>query len=125
MTGAAGKILGLELATYADGIQNHDFNNDLKYKALEKHLLRNGMRQIPMTFVDIEAVIEDRLPPSARKHRAWWSNNPSNSVITLLGWLRAIRHPGLISKQRNSCLYAMDLTPRKIIRFAVIQYSDV
>jgi len=35
-----------------------------------------------MTFAEIEAVIADRLPPSARKHRAWWSNNPSNGVIT-------------------------------------------
>ena len=36
-----------------------------------------------MTFEDIEAVIGATLPPSARKHRAWWSNNSTNSPMTL------------------------------------------
>ena len=36
-----------------------------------------------MTFEDIEEVIGAKLPPSARKHRAWWSNNQTNSPMTL------------------------------------------
>ena len=36
-----------------------------------------------MTFEDIEEVLGAKLPPSARKHRAWWSNNPTNSPMTL------------------------------------------
>ena len=36
-----------------------------------------------MTFEDIEEVIGATLPPSARKHRAWWSNNSTNSPMTL------------------------------------------
>jgi hypothetical protein len=41
-----------------------------------------------MTFREIEALIGSPLPPSARRHRAWWSNNPTNSVITC-AWLDA------------------------------------
>ena len=41
-----------------------------------------------MTFGEIERIIGAKLPPSALKHRPWWSNNPSNSVITH-AWLRA------------------------------------
>jgi len=41
-----------------------------------------------MSFREIEDVIEASLPPSARKHRPWWSNNPSNSAITR-SWLAA------------------------------------
>lgn len=41
-----------------------------------------------MKFSEIEQVIGAKLPPVAFKHRAWWSNNPSNSVITL-AWLEA------------------------------------
>jgi len=41
-----------------------------------------------MSFQEIEAVIAAPLPPVAFKHRAWWSNNPSNSVITD-AWLAA------------------------------------
>ena len=35
-----------------------------------------------MTFAEIERIVGAKLPPSARKHRPWWSNNASNSVIT-------------------------------------------
>ncbi len=59
-----------------------------KYSPLETHLESKGNLYIPMTFSEIEAIIGDSLPLSARKHRAWWSNNPSNSVITY-AWLSA------------------------------------
>lgn len=41
-----------------------------------------------MTFEDIERVIGAELPKSADKHRAYWSNNPTNSVLTC-AWLKA------------------------------------
>ena len=59
-----------------------------KYAALEDHLRNSGQDTVPMTFADIERVIGADLPPSAFKHRPWWSNNPSNSVITS-SWLKA------------------------------------
>lgn len=59
-----------------------------KYGPLEKYLSQKALKSVPMTFSEIESVIGETLPPSARKHRAWWSNNPSNSVITY-AWLAA------------------------------------
>ena len=59
-----------------------------KYQPLEAHLRNAGRAQVPMTFGEIEKIIGAGLPPSAFKHRAWWSNNPSNSVITH-AWLEA------------------------------------
>ena len=59
-----------------------------KYAALEDHLRNSGRDAVSMTFADIERVIGADLPPSAFKHRPWWSNNPSNSVITN-SWLKA------------------------------------
>src|SRR5262245_21645058 len=35
-----------------------------------------------MSFDEIERVIGAKLPPSAAHHRAWWSNNPQNNVMT-------------------------------------------
>ena len=29
-----------------------------------------------LTFTEIEEIIEAKLPPSARDHRAWWGNAP-------------------------------------------------
>lgn len=59
-----------------------------KYKPLQNHLEREGRARVRMSFSEIETIIENRLPPSARKHRPWWSNNPTNSVITY-AWLAA------------------------------------
>lgn len=59
-----------------------------KYDPLAHHLRESGQVAVPMTFGEIERIIGARLPPSAFKHRPWWSNNPSNSVITH-AWLNA------------------------------------
>lgn len=59
-----------------------------KYGPLENFLKNKSLENVPMSFSEIESIIGDELPPSARKHRAWWSNNPSNSVITY-AWLAA------------------------------------
>jgi hypothetical protein len=47
-----------------------------------------------MRFEEIEKLLGFNLPPSARRHRAWWSNNPTNSVMTK-AWLEA----GYLSKE--------------------------
>ena len=59
-----------------------------KYEPLKSFLKAASLTEVPMTFADIERVIGKSLPPVARNHRAWWSNNPSNSVITQ-AWLEA------------------------------------
>jgi hypothetical protein len=56
-----------------------------------------------MTFQEIEKVIGAKLPPSAKKHRPWWSNNPNNSVMTKV-WLDA----GFESEQ-------VDMAGRKLV----------
>ncbi len=59
-----------------------------KYDPLAHHLRESRQVAVPMTFEEIERIIGARLPPSAFKYRPWWSNNPSNSVITH-AWLNA------------------------------------
>ncbi|ARQ01776.1 DUF7662 domain-containing protein [Pseudorhodoplanes sinuspersici] len=59
-----------------------------KYEPLAAFLKKQGMAEVRMTFDQIERLIGGKLPASATEHRAWWSNNPSNSVITR-AWLDA------------------------------------
>ena len=59
-----------------------------KYTPLESHLRASGLAHVAMTFGEIERVIGAPLPPAALKHRALWSNNPSNWVMTK-AWLAA------------------------------------
>lgn len=59
-----------------------------KYDNLGTYLARQHLTEIPMTFAEIEKVTGTKLPPKAQHHRAWWSNNPSNNVMTKI-WLKA------------------------------------
>lgn len=59
-----------------------------KYAPLESHLRKSGQTHVPMTFKEIEDVIGVRLPDSAFEHRALWSNNSANWVMTK-AWLAA------------------------------------
>lgn len=59
-----------------------------KYEALGRFLKSQHGDRVPMSFAEIERVAGVKLPPSARKHRPWWSNNPTNSVMTKV-WLDA------------------------------------
>lgn len=66
-----------------------------KYEPLYQWLCAQhalGEPRLTVSFTDIERVLEDTLPPSARKHRAWWSNGitprprPETTAWLEAGW---------------------------------------
>jgi hypothetical protein len=59
-----------------------------KYEPLGKFLRQQGKELVAMKFEDIERILGSKLPESSRQHRAWWSNNPNNNVMTKV-WLDA------------------------------------
>jgi hypothetical protein len=59
-----------------------------KYENLGAFLQKQRAREVPLTFREIEKIIGAKLPPKAQHYRAWWSNNPSNNVMTRI-WLEA------------------------------------
>ncbi len=75
----------------------------MKYEPLTTFLRAQGVAFVRMSFAEIERVIGSKLPPSAAAHRAWWSNNPLNNVMTK-AWLAA----GYESEQ-------VDLNARKLV----------
>ncbi len=58
-----------------------------KYDRLGTYLREQRMNEVPMTFAEIERVVETKLPKS-QESQAWWSNSPSNNVMTKV-WLSA------------------------------------
>ena len=74
-----------------------------KYEPLGEFLRKQPTSEVPMSFQQIERVIGNKLPRSATEHRAWWSNNPDNSVMTK-AWLDA----GFRSEQ-------VDMASRKLV----------
>ena len=60
-----------------------------KYDALGQFLKAHAAQgEVRLTFGEIEKIIGSKLPASAYDHRPWWSNNPSNNVMTEV-WLAA------------------------------------
>ena|SRR5665213_493249 len=58
-----------------------------KYAPIRSFLQRRGADTVPMTFAEIEKVLGFKLPNS-KNYPAWWSNNPTNNVMTN-EWLAA------------------------------------
>ena len=59
-----------------------------KYEPLGQFLRKQRTQEVPLTFRVIEKITGVKLPPKAQHHRAWWSNNPDNNVMTKV-WLEA------------------------------------
>jgi hypothetical protein len=59
-----------------------------KYEPLGQFLRNQRTQEVPLTFGEIEKITGVKLPPKAQHHRAWWSNNASNNVMTKV-WLEA------------------------------------
>ncbi len=83
-----------------------------KYEPLGDFLRAQRRSLVPMTFEEIEEVTGVKLPPKAQHHRAWWSNNPSNNVMTKV-WLAA----GYETEQ-------VDMSARKLVFRRVNESSD-
>ncbi len=61
------------------------------YSPITKHLMSMksmGENFVPISFRELEKIINRKLPASARKFRAWWSND-ANSHTQALAWLKA------------------------------------
>lgn len=83
-----------------------------KYEPLGAFLRGQRSQEVRLTFNEIEKITGAKLPPKAQHHRAWWSNNASNNVMTKV-WLEA----GYESSQ-------VDVTARKLVFRRVAKAPD-
>lgn len=82
-----------------------------KYDKLGAFLQKQRAQEVPLTFRDIEKITGVKLP-KAQHQRAWWSNNPSNNVMTKV-WLNA----GFESAQ-------VDMAARKLVFRRVLKRNE-
>jgi hypothetical protein len=75
-----------------------------KYEPLSQFLRRQKLNEVRMTFEQIERIIGGKLPPKAQHHRAWWSNNPSNNVMTK-AWLDAGYRSEQVDMERRKLVF--------------------
>lgn len=57
-----------------------------KYSGLRRRLERESGGSVEMTFDEIERFI-DGLPASARRYRAWWSNEREGRHVQAHAWM--------------------------------------
>lgn len=57
-----------------------------RYEPLSRYLESRREAEAPLTFSDIERILNRSLPPSARLHQPWWANTASHSHAE--AWLR-------------------------------------
>lgn len=62
-----------------------------KYQQLYDYLRRQGHDEVILTISEIEQLIENRLPATARTQRAWWSNRRKGAVQAT-AWVQAGYH---------------------------------
>jgi hypothetical protein len=83
-----------------------------KYEPLGTFLRAQRTQEVSLTFTEIEKITGVKLPPKAQYHRAWWSNNAANNVMTKV-WLDA----GFESAQ-------VDMNARKLVFRRLAKGSD-
>ncbi len=60
-----------------------------KYDPLYNYLSQKEDAKVKLTFIEIEALIGDKLPESAKKYSAWWSNSQTDAHPYAHSWLDA------------------------------------
>jgi DNA-binding XRE family transcriptional regulator len=59
-----------------------------KYQPLLEFLRGSNQREVILTFAEIEALMNNPLPDSAKSKRAWWSNR-SKGALQASAWMEA------------------------------------
>jgi len=62
-----------------------------RYERFRKYLrdIPTDVQTLNLTFPQVEAILGGRLPDSARRYSAWWSNSPSHPLMRVAleeGW---------------------------------------
>lgn len=76
-----------------------------KYYPLFKHLQNRKDKEITLSFAEIESLMEDALPVSARCRKNWWSNRDSASALQAGAWIQSGYHVAVVDLNRQSVTF--------------------
>ena len=77
-----------------------------KYRRLYVHLCGLRSREWSASFAEVEAVLDFRLPPSARMHRPWWANQSrGNGHSHALAWTTAGWETAQVEMEAETLLF--------------------
>lgn len=83
-----------------------------KYGLLARFLEQSDLDMLRMTFEEIEDKIQDKLPPAAREHRAWWANSETHSHARY-GWMQAGYETSNVDMEAQELVFLHRPEPRR------------
>lgn len=86
-----------------------------KYTPLLDYLQRAPQDEITLTFSEIETLLRDTLPPSARTRRGWWGNRSKGSPQAA-AWMGADYHAEDLDLTRESVTFRKPLRAYNVRR---------
>ena len=101
--------------------------SDSRYAPLAIWLQRqpSSRDRVLLTFQDVEEIIDNQLPPSARRHRAWWANDSVAHTHSQL-WLEVGWRVGQINMTEERVTFArIRQRERAYIHFFSALQTDV
>lgn len=89
-----------------------------KYYPLYEYLKEWSEREeaIELSFDQIEAILEDPLPASARKFRSWWANSKAPSRVQAAAWMEAGYHVDSVDLVQERVRFAPPERPYRLTR---------
>jgi len=86
-----------------------------KYQPLLEFLRDSNLDEVTLTFAEIEALMNDTLPDSARNKRAWWSNR-SKGALQASAWMEAGYRVEDVDVDRQQVVFRKPTTKPKVQR---------
>jgi hypothetical protein len=83
-----------------------------KYDRLGTYLREQNKVLLPLTFAEIERIVGVKLPKS-QEYQAWWSNSPSNNVMTQV-WLDAGYRTEQVDTERRRLVFRKIAAPSEL-----------
>jgi RecB family endonuclease NucS len=77
-----------------------------RYTQLTPFLLSKQEAQVTLSFDELDKIVPNGLPPSARKHPAWWTNNEASQSHSK-AWLDAGRRASVDFKNKRT-IFTLD-----------------
>ena len=75
-----------------------------KYRPIYEYLSRRQAEQVNLTFDEIEGLLGQALPPSARRRRDWWGNRRNSQHAS--AWMDAGYHATEVDLQTGRVTFA-------------------
>lgn len=88
-------------------------SGESKYQPLQEYLEKNNAAEITLTFTEIEEIIGNTLPDSARTKRQWWGNR-NKGALQAISWIKAGYNVTKINLDEKKITFSKPVSTYKI-----------